>query len=553
MSIRWKIFLIVLPLIVATLGLTGGLSFFSTRNGITRIAKDFLGFKADELRKQAESQWSLLVQNNLTGEPDMVSATKSAVEGYAGSIVGNPAELILAVGADGSIPMSTSSVTPTESEKEALAGLARSRTSDLIPFVSIGGRERVAKGFWFDPFKWYILITEDRAAFYSLVNQITMQTGISLLGAIGVGALLVLIFAGYLTRPLTRVVSTMKSIISTNDLSQRVVVEYHDEIGQLAQTFNLMVTELEKAYQQIKTYAFKAVLAQKEEQKIKNIFQKYVPSDVITELSKNPDKMLVGDNRVVSVMFSDIRSFTSISEKMNPDDLVSILNSYFSLMVDIIMERKGIVDKYIGDAIMAIFGAPLRHDNDGLQSVLAGIDMIEALNGWNVRQEKNKRPAFHIGVGINYGVVTVGNMGTDKKMDYTVIGDTVNLASRLEGLTKKYHQPLIYAESLQSKVKDALPWRLLDKVAVKGKTKGVRIFTAKKSPTPQEKEAWQIHNAGMDEYYGKNFPRALSLFRDVQRILPTDDAAGMLIQRAQGYLKNPPPPHWEGVEQMTEK
>jgi adenylate cyclase len=553
MSIRWKIFLIVLPLIVATLGLTGGLSFFSARNGITRIAKDFLGFKADELRKQAESQWSLLVQNNLTGEPDMVSATKAAVEGYAGSIVGNPTELMLAVAADGSVTMSTAPVSLADGEKEALARLAQSRTSDLIPSVSIGGRERVAKGFWFDPFKWYILVTEDRGAFYSLVDQITLQTGISLLGAIGVGVLLVLIFAGYLTRPLTRVASTMRSIISTNDLSQRVVVEYHDEIGQLAQTFNLMVGELEKAYRQIKGYAFKAVLAQKREQKIRNIFQKYVPKEVIEDFFQNPEAALVGENRVLAVLFSDIRSFTSISEKMRPDDLVSVLNSYFSVMVDIIMRRKGIVDKYIGDAIMAFFGAPKKHDDDALQSVFAGIDMIEALDGFNAGQQKNGKPTFHIGVGINYGVVTVGNMGTEKKMDYTVIGDTVNLASRLEGLTKKYHQPLVYAESLQAKVKDVLPWRLLDTVAVKGKTRGVKIFTAKKNPTAAEREAWEIHNEGMDEYYRRHFPRALSLFRNVQRILPADDPAGKLIQRTQGFLKNPPPRSWTGVEQMTEK
>jgi len=554
MSIRWKIFLIVLPLIVATLGLTGGSSFFSTRNGITRIAKDFLGFKADELRKQAESQWSLLVQNNLTEEPDMVAATKAAVEAYARSIAGSPTELIVAVGEDGGVAMSTSDVTLSPSEKTALAGLAKARTADLIPAISIGGRDRVAKGFWFDPFKWYILTTEDRAAFYSLVNQITVQTGIILLGAIGVGALLVLLFSGYLTRPLTRVASTMKAIISTNDLSKRVVVEYHDEIGQLAQTFNLMVGELEKAYRQVKGFAFKAVLAQKKEQKIRNIFQKYVPKDVIEEFFKNPERMLIGDNRVVSVMFSDIRSFTSISEKMTPDDLVSNLNSYFSVMVDIIMDRHhGVVDKYIGDAIMAIFGAPKRHADDGLQSVLAGLDMIEALGGFNARQEEQGKPPFHIGVGINYGVVTVGNMGTEKKMDYTVIGDTVNLASRLEGLTKQYHQPLIFAESLLSKVDRVLPWRLLDRVAVKGKKQGVKIYTAKKAPSRAEKEAWGLHNAGMDEYYKRSFTRALSLFRDVRRLLPHDDPSGIFIERSQRLIKSPPPPAWDGVIEMTTK
>ncbi|MGA2762413.1 MAG: adenylate/guanylate cyclase domain-containing protein [Spirochaetia bacterium] len=553
MSIRWKIFLIVLPLIVATLGLTGGSSFFATSNGISRIAKDFLGFKANELRKQAESQWSLLVSNNLTERADMVSATKAAVEGYARSIVGSPTELIVAVGEDGAVAMSTASVELTDAEKEALAGLAKARTTDLIPAVRISGRDRVAKGFWFDPFKWYILTTEDRAAFYSLVNEITVRTGIILLGAIGVGVLLVLIFAGYLTRPLTRVASTMKAIISTNDLSQRVLVEYHDEIGQLAQTFNLMVGELEKAYSQIKGFAFKAVIAQKREQKIRNIFQKYVPKEVIEDFFKNPEAMLVGENRILSVLFSDIRSFTSISEKMKPDDLVSELNDYFSVMVDIIMGRKGIVDKYIGDCIMAFFGAPKKHEDDALQSVLAGMDMLEALDGFNAGQEKRGKPPFHIGVGINYGVVTVGNMGTEKKMDYTVIGDTVNLASRLEGLTKHYHQPLIFSESLLPKVRVVMPWRLLDTVAVKGKKTGVKIFTAKKDPGAEEKQAWELHNAGMEQYYKRNFTRALSLFRDVQRILPTDDPAGMLIQRTQGYLKTPPPATWNGVVEMTEK
>ncbi|HUI70131.1 MAG TPA: adenylate/guanylate cyclase domain-containing protein [Spirochaetia bacterium] len=553
MSIRWKIFLIVLPLIVATLGLTGGSSFFSTRNGITRIAKDFLGFKAQELQKQTESQWSLLVQNNLTDQPDMVSAAKAAVEAYARSIVGSPTELIIGVGQDGAVVMSTAEVSLSDSEKATLAGLAHAKTTDLLPAVSIGGRDRVAKGFWFEPFQWYLMTTEDRAAFYSLVDQITVQTGIILLGAIGVGVFLVLIFAGYLTRPLKRVASTMKSIISTNDLSQRVVVEYHDEIGQLAQTFNLMVGELEKAYRQIKQFAFKAVLARKSEQKLRNIFQKYVPKDVIDEYIKNPEKMLVGDNRVVAVLFSDIRSFTSISERMNPDDLVTALNAYFDVMVDIIFAKQGIVDKYIGDAIMAIFGAPVRHKDDGLHSVIAGMEMIQALDGFNSRQEKRGKPPFHIGVGINYGVVTVGNMGTEKKMDYTVIGDTVNLASRLEGLTKYYHQPLIYSESLQPKVKDVMPWRLLDTVAVKGKKKGVKIYTAKKNPSKAEREAWELHNAGMDAYYKRNFGRALSLFRDVQRILPTDDPSGMLVERSQSFVKNPPPPRWDGVIEMTTK
>jgi adenylate cyclase len=553
MSIRWKIFLIVLPLIVATLGLTGGSSFFSTRNGITRIAKDFLGFKAQELRKQAESQWSLLVQNDLTGRADMVAATKAAVEGYARSIVTSSSELIFAVGEDGGVVMSTSPVTLSDTEKASLASLARARTNDLVPDLLVGGRGRVAKGFWFDPFHWYIVTSEDRAAFYSLVNEITMRSAVILLGAIVVGVFLVLIFAGYLTRPLTRVASTMKSIISTNDLSQRVVVEYHDEIGQLAQTFNLMVGELEKAYQQIKDFAFKAVLAQKKEQKVRNIFEKYVPANVIDEVFHNPEKMLVGRDEILAVLFSDIRSFTSISEKMMPDDLVSVLNSYFKVMVDIILARDGTVDKYIGDAIMAFFGAPIKHTDDGVRAVQTALDMIEALEGWNAGREESGKPPFRIGIGIHYGVATVGNMGMDRKMNYTVIGDTVNIASRLEGLTKHYNQKLIISESIYPKVKDVMTCRLLDTVAVKGRTGGVKIFTATRTPSSEEKDAWELHNAAMQEYYKRNFTRASSLFQDIQRILPGDEPSQILLQRSRKYAKAPPPPSWVGVEKMTEK
>jgi class 3 adenylate cyclase/HAMP domain-containing protein len=552
MSIRLKIVFIVVPLIVATLLLTGVSSYFSATNGITRIAKDFLGFKAEELANQAQSQWGLLVENNLADKPEMLAAAQAAVAGYARSILRSQTELILALDPSGAVVMSTSPVTIAPAERAALLSLAGSRATELAT-VRIAGTERVEKAFWFEPFGWYLMVTEARASFYSQVNEITQRTMIILLAAIVVAVGLMLLFARYLTRPLTRVVGTMKSIISTNDLSQRVRVEYRDEIGSLAQTFNLMVGELEKAYGQIKNFAFKAVLAQKREQKIRNIFQKYVPKDVIERFFQNPESMLVGENRVLSVLFSDIRNFTTISESMSPGDLVNDLNRYFNIMVDIIMARTGIVDKYIGDAIMAFFGAPVRHDDDALQSVMAGIEMGEGLVQFNRTLAAAGKPDWHIGVGINYGEVTVGNIGTEKKMDYTVIGDMVNLASRLEGLTKMYHQPLIISESLREAVKDAVPCRLLDSVAVKGKTRGVKIYTAKLALEAAEKEAWDMHNAAMGEYYRRGFARSAELFAEVGRRLPGDYASSLLRERCLVYGSNPPPEDWDGVEVMKTK
>ena len=553
MSIRLKIILIVVPLIVATLALTALSSFFSATNAITGIAKDFLGFKADELGNQAQSQWNLLVENGLSTQPEMMAATEAAVQGYAQSIIRSPTELILALDKNGTVAMSTADVAIQPSELPTLQKLISDKSTELTT-IRLGGKDRVAKGSWFDPFGWYLMVTEERGTFYNQVNDITRRSGIILGAAILLAVALMLLFARYLTRPLRTVAGTMRDIIDTNDLSKRVAVEYHDEIGGLAQTFNLMVGELDRAYGQIKGFAFKAVLAQKREQKIRNIFQKYVPKDVIERFFQNPEGMLVGENRNLSILFSDIRSFTTISERMAPDELVNSLNRYFQAMVEIIMDRhKGIVDKYIGDAIMAVFGAPVKHEDDALASVLAGLEMREALDAFNQRQKAGGFPEFHTGVGINFGEVTVGNIGTEKKMDYTVIGDNVNLASRLEGLTKQYHQGIIISESLHDRVKDKVPCRLLDLVTVKGKTKGVKIYGVQRALQAAEREAWQMNEAAMAAYQNRRFAEAAKMFEEVGKRLPGDYPSGQLKARCLQFVKEPPPADWDGAEVMKTK
>jgi class 3 adenylate cyclase len=295
-------------------------------------------------------------------------------------------------------------------------------------------------------------------------------------------------------------------------------------------------------------------VSKKREYRIRHVFEKYVPGEVIGEILKNPEGMLIGDNRVLSVLFSDIRSFTSISENMAPDDLVNNLNRYFTVMVKIIEDRQGTIDKYIGDAIMAFFGAPIKHEDDALQSVMAGIEMNEALASFNARQASMGKPQWRIGIGINYGVVTVGNIGTETKMNYTIIGDMVNLASRLEGLTKEYGQPLLLSEGLQTRIKDKVPFRLIDRVAVKGKKQGVKIYTARRQLSDAESEAWALHNGAMEMFYpGRDFQGAAERFRQVQGILPQDYAAELMEHRCREFLQNPPPKDWDGVTVMEHK
>jgi len=550
-------FLIVLPLIIVPLILAQAASYFHAVNGVTRLGRQLLGFKLEELEKFANSQWSLLVENQYAGRPDMVEAAKKAVEQYGRSIILSDSEIVFAVDDNGNTVMASSEPGLLPSEKEELLRILTLENQGLQTAL-IGGEKRIFQSFYFTPFGWHILISEKEQVFYSDANSITLQTVVTLCAATVAAVLLLVFITNRFTNPLKRIVQAMNKIIETADLSSRVEVEYRDETGILAQTFNRMTEELDRAYRQIKRYAFDAVLAGKKEERIRQIFQKYVPNDVIERFFASPEKMLVGDNRRLSILFSDIRSFTTISEGMAPDDLVNSLNRYFSGQVDIIYNRNGIVDKYIGDAIMAFWGAPEKHEDDALQSVLSGLEMIDALASFNENQRRLGKCEFHIGIGINYGEVTVGNIGSERKMDYTVIGDAVNLASRMEGLTKTYHAQILISEDLFEELRKTSPssglhYRLLDIVAVKGKTRGVKIFTVKHSPSLEEQKAWPLHNQGMKLYYNRSFQEAAENFREVLNLLPGDFNAENLYKRCVEYSSSPPPPNWDGVEVMKTK
>jgi class 3 adenylate cyclase/HAMP domain-containing protein len=552
-SIRIKIILVVLPILIVSVVLAGMASRFMATRAVTRIATEFLDFKASELEKYAESQWNLLVENGVSDRPDMAAAAKAGVESFARAIVQGSSELIIAMSNDGSIDMRTASVETMPEETESLKALFESSRREFLS-IELGGVKRVATGFPFGPFGWYVLVSQERSAFYGEVEAITQATFIILAVSLIAATVLVLLVVRHLLHPLSSMVMAMKRIIDSGEMSERVEVEFPDEIGTMSHTFNIMLDELQKAYDQIKKYAFETVLAQKKEEKIRHIFQKFVPQELIDRFFQNPEAMLVGENRELAVLFSDIRSFTSISETMKPDDLVNSLNRYFSSMVDIIMSHNGVIDKYIGDAIMAFFGAPVRRDDDAISSIKAALDMIEALDHFNEQQRGLGKPEFKIGIGINYGIVTVGNIGCDKKMDYTVIGDMVNLASRLEGLTKPYQQSLIFSEFLYKQIKDVFPCRILDTVAVKGKTKGVAIYTAKRALSPKETSAWANHAEAMALYQARSFRQAAIMFKTVTDELGADDYASVsMAQRCDLYAIEPPSADWGGVEVLKEK
>lgn len=218
-----------------------------------------------------------------------------------------------------------------------------------------------------------------------------------------------------------------------------------------------------------------------EKRMVSQLFSQYVSKEVLNEVLNNYQEYMkssAGQKVEITVLFSDIRGFTTMSETTEPEKIVEMLNVHFKIMADIILKHNGTIDKYIGDAIMAFWGAPVKSGNHAEEAVLAGQEMLEGLKEVNrILKERGFNHEIHIGIGINTGMATIGNIGSDKKMNYTVVGDAVNLSSRLESITKEYKTPLLFSEYTYGKIKDKIDCRLIGNVTVKGREQSVDIYT----------------------------------------------------------------------------
>ncbi len=290
----------------------------------------------------------------------------------------------------------------------------------------------------------------------------------------------------------------------------------------------------------------------------KKMMERFLPPQLMDELYKHQDNLApTGKSQKVTILFSDIRSFTEISEALPPQQVVALLNDYLSTMTEIIFTYEGTIDKFIGDAIMTIYGAPLQSGNDEERAILTALEMIQALRKVNERHPELKSP-LQIGIGIHTGDVIVGNIGSEKRLDYTVIGDNVNLSSRIEGLTKFYQCPILISEKtieafLFSSKAASLVIREVDTVRVKGKTQQITIFEVMcfaNDPRVQEFQFLKaVFEKGLDFYKEKKFSEALSEFLTI----PTDNLSVIYAQRCREFIQNPPDASWDGIFVMTEK
>jgi adenylate cyclase len=249
--------------------------------------------------------------------------------------------------------------------------------------------------------------------------------------------------------------------------------------------------------------AYRYFVEDAEKRKVSGLFGRYVSRDVYTQLMANPSlAALGGARREMTVLFSDLRGFTTITEKGNPEELVRQLNEYFTRMVDIVFRNGGTVDKFVGDMVMALFGAPVDDVDHADAAVSAAVEMVRELGELNRQWAADGRVQLDIGVGVNSGDMIAGNIGSSAIMSYTVIGDSVNLGSRLESLNKEYRTRIIISEATRGRLKKAYELRPLGGVVVKGKTRPVEIFEVV-VPTPLVAEPAHAVSAGSEDVKDK--------------------------------------------------
>jgi adenylate cyclase len=293
---------------------------------------------------------------------------------------------------------------------------------------------------------------------------------------------------------------------------------------------------------------------------IKGVFGHYLNPAVVNILVSDPDKAkLGGDRRELTVFFSDIAGFTTISEHFhkNPEGLVELLNEYLDEMTSIVLKYEGTLDKYEGDAVMAFWGAPLPQKDHALRTCYAALDMQKRLAELRPKWKKEGKPELAARCGVNTGIVIVGNMGGKDRFDYTVIGDSVNLASRLEGANKQYESDIMISEMTHNQVKGKVIVRELDMIQVKGKTEPVKVYEllgrSDMKMTDTEKQALELYHEGLKLYRDRKWEEAIAYMQQAHSLDSKCYVAQIYTQRASLYQISPPPDDWNGVFVMTTK
>jgi adenylate cyclase len=302
--------------------------------------------------------------------------------------------------------------------------------------------------------------------------------------------------------------------------------------------------------------SFRMIFEEREKRKIRRTFGAYVSPGVIRLIENNPALLHPGGElKQLTIMFSDIRGFTSVSEGLTPNELVLLLNEFLGAMTEILFQWWGTLDKYIGDAIMAFWGSPYPQEDHAFRACTCALDMSTRLDELNVKWAGEGRKTLNIGVGINTGPVNVGNMGSSQRIAWTVMGDHVNLASRLEGLTKKYHVRVVISEFTYEQVRLAYVTRELDRIMVVGRSQPVAIYQLIDFMKEQDRYAGLLERweKALAAYKRQEWGKAADQFEAILAAYPGDGPSETLLERSKKFMIHPPAPDWDGVYVMETK
>lgn len=360
--------------------------------------------------------------------------------------------------------------------------------------------------------------------------------GISL-AAVLTAILLAYLSARATTRPLIQMADVAHKI-GDGDLNQKVVVTSRDEVGQLGTAINAMIDGL------------------KERDFVKGTFKRYVSSAVVDRILRDRKVSLGGVKRTLTVFFSDLKGFTTLSEQLSPEVLIQVLNEYLSVMTDSLLATEGTLDKYIGDAILAFWGDPISHEDDALRACRTALQHHRQLKQLWERWDEQGLPRLEMRIGIQTGPVIVGNVGSSIQMNYTVMGDTVNLASRLEGANKFYGTRIMIGEETRRQAGDAIEVRELDLLAVKGKHNAVRVYELlglAGEVAEEYRSGFQEYEIALAAHRERRWDDAEASLHRALSILTKDLPTELLLERIAQYRLHPPNENWDGSFVLTEK
>lgn len=319
-------------------------------------------------------------------------------------------------------------------------------------------------------------------------------------------------------------------------------------------TVLLPITQISALFVSLTFYKY--FTEERKKRELKGTFEKYVSPAIVNEILSDPSNIELGGKKMdLTVMFSDVRGFTTISEKLDPRALSDLLNSYLTPMTNLVFEHKGTLDKYMGDAVMAFWGAPIHFPDHAKHAARCALKMLDKLKELQAEYRAKGLPEIDIGIGLNTGEMSVGNMGSDTVRSYTVMGDAVNLGSRLEGINKEYGTRIIVSEFTHEAIKDQFICREVDWVRVKGKAQPVRIFelVAEKSVPAETQKLLESFQLGFEAYHKQDWDGAIAQFTEALNIKPSDEPSKLYLERCHEYKVTPPPADWDGVFTMTTK